>query len=146
MTASTRTPPFGTAFRLAAAGRIAWGVLALVTPTTNTRLAGVADRGTPELTYLIRVFGSRALALGWGYLLSDESARRRWRRLGLLVDTCDTAGGVAHLIRGDVRRGAAARLTVVTGLYAALGAAGVVADRVLADSRHAGRDGATDDR
>lgn len=141
MTASTPAVPLDTAFRVAAAGRIAWGVFALVAPRTNTRIAGVADRSSPEVAYLIRVFGSRALALGWGYLLSDESARRRWAALSLLVDTCDTADGLAHLVRGDVRRGAAAGLTLVTGAYAALGVAGVVADRCGAEQR-----GSTDDR
>ncbi|MBB3662705.1 MULTISPECIES: hypothetical protein [Prauserella salsuginis group] len=130
-----------TAFRIAAVGRLAWGALSLVTPRANTRLAGVDESATPELTYLIRVFGSRALALGWGYLLSDGSARRRWRRLGLLVDVCDTADGLAHVVRGDVRRGAAIGLTTATGAYAALGVVGVLADLRAAES-----EGSVDDR
>ncbi|MBB3049635.1 hypothetical protein FHS23_000630 [Prauserella isguenensis] len=110
-----------------------------MTPRVNTRVAGVD--ATPELMYLIRVFGSRALALGWGYLLSDGSARRRWRRLGLLVDLCDTADGFAHIVRGDVRRGAAVGLTAATGAYAVLGVAGVLSDLSATET-----EGASDDR
>ncbi|GAA1592997.1 hypothetical protein GCM10009678_89010 [Actinomadura kijaniata] len=105
----------------AAGGRIAWGALALAAPGLNVRLAGAADRDTPEIRYLIRVFGSRALALGLGYLLSDPRARRRWRRICLAVDLCDTAAGAVHLVRGDVPRASAAGLTAFTGGYAALG-------------------------
>ncbi|MFI0355868.1 hypothetical protein [Actinomadura sp. 9N407] len=106
----------------AAGGRVAWGALALAAPGLNVKLAGMGDRDTPELRYMIRVFGSRALALGLGYLLSEPAARRRWRRLCLVVDVCDTAAGAVHLIRRDVPRGSAAGLVAITGGYAALGA------------------------
>ncbi|MFD0854513.1 hypothetical protein ACFQ07_19915 [Actinomadura adrarensis] len=114
---------------MAACGRIVWGALALAAPGLNTKLAGVGDKNTPEVRYLIRVFGSRAVALGAGYLLSDAEARRKWRRLALMVDVCDTAAGTYHLIRGDVSRGAAAGLVTITGGYAALGLLGLAADR-----------------
>ncbi|MFI6517935.1 hypothetical protein ACIBF1_20430 [Spirillospora sp. NPDC050679] len=109
------------AMETAAAGRVAWGALALAAPGLNVKLAGMRDRDTPELRYMIRVFGSRAVALGLGYLLSEPAARRRWRRLCLMVDLCDTSAGTAHLVRGDIRRGPAAALTAITGGYAALG-------------------------
>jgi hypothetical protein len=68
-------------------------------------------------------WGALALAApGLGYLLSDPRARRRWRRLCLMVDACDTAAGLAHVVRGDVPRGPAAGLTAITGGYAVLGA------------------------
>ncbi|WP_141579565.1 hypothetical protein [Actinomadura sp. WMMA1423] len=105
-----------------AGGRVAWGALALAAPGLNVRLAGMGDRDAPELRYMIRIFGSRAVALGLGYLLSDPRARRRWRRLCLVVDACDTAAGLAHAVRGDVPRGPAAGLTAITGGYAVLGA------------------------
>ncbi|MEW2359195.1 hypothetical protein [Spirillospora sp. NPDC029432] len=113
-----------------AGGRVAWGALALAAPGLNVKLAGLGDRDTPELRYMIRVFGSRALALGLGYLLSDPAARRRWRRLCLVVDVCDTAAGAVHLVRGDVPRGSVAGLVAITGGYAALG---VLAQRNGAD-------------
>ncbi|MEU8344067.1 hypothetical protein AB0C74_20410 [Spirillospora sp. NPDC048832] len=110
------------AMEMLAGGRVAWGALALAAPGLNVRLAGMGSRDTPELRYLIRVFGSRAVALGAGYLMSDPAARRRWRRLCLLVDACDTAAGLVHLARGDVPRGAAAGLVSITGAYAVIDA------------------------
>lgn len=109
------------ALEMAAGGRVAWGALALAAPGLNVRLAGLGDRDGPELRYMIRVFGSRAVALGLGYLLSDPAARRRWRRLCLMVDVCDTAAGAVHAVRGDVPRRSAAGLAAITGGYAALG-------------------------
>ncbi|WP_207939031.1 hypothetical protein [Actinomadura darangshiensis] len=109
------------ALEMAASGRVVWGALALAAPGLNVKLAGIGDRDTPELRYLIRIFGSRAVALGLGYLLSDPAARRRWRRLCLMVDVCDTAAGLAHVVRGDVPRGSAAGLAAITGGYATLG-------------------------
>ncbi|MEU6039700.1 hypothetical protein ABZ801_30285 [Actinomadura sp. NPDC047616] len=117
----------------AASGRVVWGALALAAPGLNVKLAGMGDRETPELRYMIRVFGSRALALGLGYLLSDPPARRRWRRLCLVVDVCDTAAGVAHLVRGDVPRRSAAGLAAITGGYATLGLLALRRDLQAAD-------------
>lgn len=110
------------ALEAAAGGRVVWGTLALAAPGLNVRLAGMGGRETPELRYMIRVFGSRAVALGLGYLLSDPAARRRWRRLCLMVDACDTAAGVVHLVRGDLPRGPVAGLVAITGGYAVLDA------------------------
>lgn len=102
-----------------------WGVAAYVAPEANARAAGLPDRPSGETVYLTRVFGSRALALGAGYLLSDARHRTVLQRLGLVVDIGDTAAGVRHLIRGDVPRRSAALLTLATGTYAAVGIAGV---------------------
>lgn len=109
-----------------AVGRITWGVLAYLAPRANARVLGAARHTTPETVYLTRVFGGRALALGLGYLCGDADSRRLWRRLGLVVDVADTAAGVVHLVRGDVPRRAAAVLTLATGSYALIGAAGLM--------------------
>ena len=113
-------------FQAAAIGRIAWGVAALVAPGLNVRAAGIGDRETPEVRYLVRIFGARAAALGLGYLLANDVERRRWRRICLFVDTADTVHGAAQVVRGDVPRAAAAALTAATGTYAALGLTGVL--------------------
>ena len=110
------------AMEMLAGGRVAWGALALAAPGLSVKLAGMGGRDAPELRYLIRVFGSRDVALGAGYLMSDPAARRRWRRLCLLVDACDTAAGLVHLVRGDVPRGPMAGLVAITGTYTALDA------------------------
>lgn len=115
-------------FEAAAVGRVAWGLAALVAPGLNVRAAGIRHRETPEVRYLIRIFGARAAALGIGYLLASDEERRRWRRICLFVDTVDTLHGAAHVVRGDVPRASATALTAATGSYAALGLAGLLAD------------------
>lgn len=116
------------AFAVAAAGRIAWGVAALVSPGANLRAAGVPESQSPEVDYLTRVFGARASAIGLGYLTGDSAARVRWQRLGMLVDSLDTISGLTALrsIDDAPRRRAAALLVAITGTYAALGVAGSV--------------------
>lgn len=85
-----------------------------------------------ELKYLIRIFGARALALGVGYLGSDERNRRRWQYLGLMVDTLDNVNALMelrHLKRGDPKVRSLLSLMAVTGPYAMLGAAGALQRR-----------------
>lgn len=83
---------------------------------------------TPELTYMTRIFGIRAVALGLGYLTSPTSERFRWQRLALIVDVTDTVHGTAHLIRGDIPRVSAAALVALTGGYMSVGAARLAKD------------------
>lgn len=116
------------AFKAAAVGRIVLGTTAFVAPKLQTRMNAVPDStASTEMNYLIRIFGARALAIGLGYLISDESNRRRWQRLGLLVDTLDNVNAAIEwrrLDRGDPRIGSLRRLVAVTGPYAVLGAVG----------------------
>lgn len=114
------------AFDALAVGRVVWGVAAYVAPRQNARAAGLPGRAGGETVYLTRVFGSRALALGLGYLLSEPATRPRLQRLGLVVDAGDTAAGLVHLVRGDIPRRAAGPVTAITGAYAAVGVLGLV--------------------
>ncbi|OSC42669.1 hypothetical protein [Mycobacterium decipiens] len=118
------------AFGAAAIGRILLGTAAYIAPQSQTRMNAVPDRMlSTELRYLIRIFGARALALGVAYLISDEHNRRRWQRIGLMVDTLDNVNALielSRLERGDPRVVTLLRLIAVTGPYAALGAVGVV--------------------
>ena len=51
-----------------------------VAPRRLTRTFGVPeDRITPELDYMNRVFGVRAVTLGVGYLAWSGDARRLWQ-------------------------------------------------------------------
>ncbi|WP_241010670.1 hypothetical protein [Mycobacterium camsae] len=89
------------------------------------------------MKYMIRIFGARALALGVGYLSSDEPNRRRWQRIGLLVDVLDNVNAAIELRkleRGDQRIRTLLSLVAVTGPYAALGAAGLVQARLATDA------------
>lgn len=111
-----------------AVGRIVWGIAALAAPGWNIKVAGMSHKQSPELRYMIRVFGARALALGLGYSLSTDSQRSLWQRLGVMVDISDTCFGLAHLVRGDVPRASAAGLTTITGSYALIGTLKVLRD------------------
>ncbi|WP_169813271.1 nuclear transport factor 2 family protein [Nocardia vaccinii] len=104
------------ALDLLAAGRIVLGGAALAFPWRFATLVGVTP--TPELTYLTRIFGARAIALGLGYLTASPAERRRWRPLLLAVDTSDTITGAIHLLRHNVPRRAALSMTALTGTYA----------------------------
>ncbi|QUR66178.1 hypothetical protein [Mycobacterium spongiae] len=121
------------AFVAAAIGRVLLGAAAYVAPQSQTRMNAVPDQMlSTELRYLIRIFGGRAIALGVGYLSSDEPNRRRWQRIGLMVDTLDNVNAAIELNRlqrGDPRVRTLLRLIAITGPYAALGAAGVISAR-----------------
>ncbi|MCV7076061.1 hypothetical protein AWC27_03765 [Mycobacterium szulgai] len=118
------------AFAAAAVGRILLGASAFASPRSQTRMNGVPDQLlSTETKYLIRIFGARALALGIGYLGSDELNRRRWQYLGLMVDTLDNLNAameLKNLERGDPRVRSLLSLVAVTGPYAMLGAVGAI--------------------
>lgn len=112
-----------------AVGRVAWGVAAYLAPRANADAVGAGDRVTPEVTYLTRVFGGRAVALGLGYLLSEPHVRVRWQRLGLMVDSADTIAGLIQLRDRDVPKRAAVTLLVATATYTAIGVLGAASSR-----------------
>ncbi|MDQ6525918.1 hypothetical protein RB608_20035 [Nocardioides sp. LHD-245] len=105
---------------LLAWGRIGLGLASLVAPTGTARGFGIAP--TPEIGYLTRIYGGRAIALGTAYLLAGEAERGRLQLLSLGVDLSDTATGIGHLIRRDSRPRAMVLVTALTGAYAAVGA------------------------
>jgi hypothetical protein len=83
--------------------RIALGSAAWFAPGGIARVFGVpARRVTPELEYMNRVFGVRAVALGVGYLASSGKARDLWHRLWLLCDAADTVMGARMVARGEL--------------------------------------------
>jgi hypothetical protein len=111
--------PFGAAMAGLAAFRIALGAASWIAPGPLARAYGVPeDRLTPELEYMTRVFGVRAVALGVGYLASSGEARRLWHRLWLLCDAADTAMGAGMLAAGRLspERGAAALATTAPAM------------------------------
>ena len=84
-----------------AAFRVALGAVSWIAPGRISGVYGLPqERVTPELEYMTRVFGVRAVALGVGYLASSGDARLLWHRLWLLCDTADTAMGVGMIARG----------------------------------------------
>ncbi|MDD7815145.1 hypothetical protein PP713_21525 [Mycobacterium sp. CSUR Q5927] len=115
------------ALSLMALGRVILAVISLVAPRGFAKILGVTP--SPELTYMTRIYGARAFAMGLGYLTSGTKERRRWRRLGLVVDTTDTVNGFGHLVRRDLPLRAALSMVALTGTYAAIGATNVATEQ-----------------
>lgn len=104
-----------------AVGRIVLGLGSLASPRLTARAFGVG--ATPEVAYLTRIYGGRAIALGLAFLLAGPDDRDRLHRIGLGVDVSDTATGLSHLLRGDMPRRSTAMVVALTGGYAAVGLA-----------------------
>ncbi|MFE6861831.1 hypothetical protein [Nocardia sp. NPDC057668] len=117
----------GPALRVLAGGRLLLAAAALAAPRRFAAVVGVAS--SPELTYMTRIYGARALAMGLGYLTASTPERLRWQRLGLMVDIADTGTGLVHLARRDVPARAAIAMVALTGSYAVAAAADVMARR-----------------
>lgn len=111
-----------------AAGRIGLGLLSRAAPRRTAAMFGAGAAATPELDYMMRVFGARAFTLGAGYLLSDAEGRKLWQRLAFVCDVSDTIAGIGDLRRGETRRFSALASVVLTGSYMAVGGARVVRD------------------
>lgn len=113
-----------------AIGRLVSGAASLAAPKLLAKVCRVP--ATPELTYMTRIFGIRAIALGLGYLTSPGPERFRWQRLALMVDITDTVHGAAHLLRGDLPRTSAIGLVALTGGFMSVGATRLAKDLVTA--------------
>lgn len=102
--------------RALAGFRVALGVGAWLAPDLTGRIFGIPDeRRTPELEYMNRVFGVRAVSLGLGYLGSNGDARSLWHRLWLLCDGADTAMGIGMLARGRLSPAQGIPALAITG-------------------------------
>ena len=128
MTRPLRREPFGRALAGLALGRIARGTPSRLAPRGTARAFGGTRGANPELDYMTRVFGIRAIALGLGWLSTDGAARRCWQRLAFMCDVSDTVAGIGHLRRRDLPRVQALATTALTGGYALVGALRVGSD------------------
>lgn len=115
------------ALSLMALGRVILAGISLVAPRGFAKILGVTP--SPELTYMTRIYGARAFAMGLGYLTSATKERHRWRRLALVVDTTDTVNGFGHLVRRDLPLRAALSMVALTGTYVAIGATKVATEQ-----------------
>lgn len=104
-----------------AVGRIVLGVGSLASPPAMSRAFGIDH--SPEVGYLTRIYGGRAIALGTAYLMGGPDERARLEALSLGVDVADTLTGAGHLLRRDSSPRAMLMATALTGTYAAIGAA-----------------------
>lgn len=96
--------------------RIVLGAAAWFAPRGLARLFGApASSITPELEYMNRVFGVRAVTLGIGYLASSGEARDLWHRLWLLCDAADTVMGARMVAKGELGGFTGAAALATTG-------------------------------
>ncbi len=130
MTPESANNELAGALRGLAIGRIVLGIASLAVPNLLAKAGRVP--AAPELTYMTRIFGIRAMALGLGYLTSAASERFRWQRLALMVDITDTTHGALHLVRGDLPRATAAAMVALTGGYMSVGATRLIKDLTAA--------------
>src|SRR5256885_15930056 len=86
--------------------RMAIGAGAWATPRLAGRLFGLDVAGNPQAPYLARLFGARDLALAWGALGAEGSARRQWLLAGLACDLADALAGVGGGGGGHLPRAA----------------------------------------
>lgn len=92
-------------------GRIAIGVTALASPSLATTLFRLDGPANPQLPYMLRMFGSREVALGTVTLLAPPAARRTVAAAGVAVDLADAVAGVMAARGGQVTRATGAFLT-----------------------------------
>jgi hypothetical protein len=113
-------------------GRLALGVTAFLAPGLTARVMAAGTGTDPGRDLMTRIFASREIALGAGYLLSRGQGRTIWARLGLAVDALDVVAGVkSRKPRGDVEGvplWAAGTFSAIAAGAAGLGAAKVAKD------------------
>ena len=85
-------------------GRIAVGSTALANPEVAAKLFQLDPVTNPQVPYVIRLFGSREIALGVATLLARGKAQRGLIGLGILVDAADAGTGYLAMQDGSVSR------------------------------------------
>lgn len=83
-------------------GRIAIGVGALAAPDLASKLFKLDTTNNPQLPYMLRMFGSREIALGAVTLVSTGAARRKLVAVGIAVDGADAYAGYDAMSTGAV--------------------------------------------
>jgi hypothetical protein len=115
-----------------ARGRLALGVTAFLAPGPAARAMSGSTGADPGRDLMTRIFASREIALGAGYLLSKGPGRTVWARLGLAVDALDVLAGLkSRRPRGEaggVPLWAAGAFSAIAAGAAGLGAAKVAKD------------------
>lgn len=112
-----------------ARGRVALGAVALLAPGLAARVMGAGGGKDAGRDLVTRIFASREIALGAGYLLSDGRGRTLWARLGVAVDSLDAVSGLKSRKAG-VPLWASAGFSAIAAGAVGLGAAKVAKDLI----------------
>lgn len=103
-------------------GRVGIGVIALLLPGLLAAALGVKRTGGTRM--LIRLFGSREIAIGAGAMAAEKSGHDSlWFKLGTAVDLCDASVFALGFATGRLRRPRALIFMVLALGAAASGAA-----------------------
>jgi Domain of unknown function (DUF4267) len=100
-------------------GRIAVGSLAVANPGMAAKTFQLDPTSSPQVPYVVRLFGAREVALGLITLFAGGRTRRGVIAVGVAVDAADAA--TAYLALQD---GSVSRKTAYTLLGPAVGAVG----------------------
>lgn len=106
-----------------ALGRVAIGILSILSPSLSAKLFRLDQEANPQLPYLSRMFGSREIALGALTLGATGAARRNLILVGIAVDGADAVAG--HLA------GREGYVSKTTGTFLTLPAIGAVVAGVI---------------
>lgn len=100
-------------------GRIAVGAAALANPQAAAKMFQLDPVTNPQVPYVVRLFGSREIAIGAATLVARGKTQRALIGLGILVDGADAATGYLAMQDGSV-----SRKTAMTLIGPAVGAVG----------------------
>lgn len=91
--------------------RIVIGLLALVSPSLSAKAFRLDSANNPQLSYMLRMFGSREIALGVATLAAPAKLRTPMVIAGIAVDGADAAAGALAGRDGVVNKSTAGFLT-----------------------------------
>jgi hypothetical protein len=112
-----------------ALGRIVIGATALASPDLGAKVFRLDLARNPQLPYLMRMFGSREIALGALTLVAKGKARRKLVALGMAVDGADAFAGYDAMRTGSVPQSVGLFLTGPALGAMLTGAIGIVTER-----------------
>ena len=105
-----------------AMARLAIGAAAFVAPRLSMKLIGLAGKSDGGRDFVVRLFASREIVLGAGYLASGGDSRRLWTQLGVLADAGDLLASLPAGRRSGMNRLLMRAITVASLGAVALGA------------------------
>lgn len=105
--------------------RIGIGAAALTAPGLSARLFRLDGTANPQLPYMVRMFGTREVALGAVTLFARGPARRKLAAAGVAVDLTDAVSGVLAARDGSVSKPTGAYLSLPAVAAAAAGVGSV---------------------
>lgn len=106
-------------------GRVAIGAFSLARPDAAATAFGLDPATNPQTPYVVRLFGSRELALGALTLMTRGKGRAAVVLLGVGVDAADVATGYLGPKEGQVPARTGALMVGPAALAIVLGLAGL---------------------